>query len=79
MATWGDQTCQRVEATAVGFETRFSRPSNRYAIAPRSSSSTCSLYKYSDDLALADFSNSDGHFEQQVTEVTRWCKDNYLG
>ena len=37
MATWGDQTCQRFEATAVGFETRFSRlrvrPSNRYAIA----------------------------------------------
>ena len=38
MATWGDQTCQRFEATAVGFETGFSRlrvrPSNRYAIAP---------------------------------------------
>ena len=36
MATWGDQTCQRFEATAVGFETGFSRlrvrPSNRYAI-----------------------------------------------
>ena len=34
----GDQTCQRFEATAVGFETGFSRlrvrPSNRYAIAP---------------------------------------------
>ena len=44
----------------------------------RSSSSTCSLYKYSDDSALADFSNSESHFEQQVTEVTRWCKDNYL-
>ena len=25
MATWGDQTCQRFEATAVGFETGFSR------------------------------------------------------
>ena len=41
MATWGDQTCQRFEATAVGFETGFSRlrvrPSNRYAIAPHSS------------------------------------------
>ena len=38
MATWGDQTCQRFEATAVGFETGFSRlrvrPSNRYTIAP---------------------------------------------
>ena len=38
MATWGDQTCQRFEATAVGFETGFSRlrvrPSNRFAIAP---------------------------------------------
>ena len=38
MATRGDQTCQRFEATAVGFETGFSRlrvrPSNRYAIAP---------------------------------------------
>ena len=35
---WGDQTCQRFEATAVGFETGFSRlrvrPSNRYAIVP---------------------------------------------
>ena len=38
----------------------------------------CSFYKYSDDSVLADFSNSDSHFEQQVTEVTRWCKDNYL-
>ena len=38
----------------------------------------CGLYKYSDDSALADFSNSDSHFEQQVTEVTRWSKDNYL-
>ena len=40
VATWGDQTCQRFEATAVGFETGFSRlrvrPSNRYAIAPNS-------------------------------------------
>ena len=44
----------------------------------RSSSSTCSLYKYSDDSVLADLSNSDSHFEQQVTEVTRRCKDNYL-
>ena len=38
MATWGDQTCQRFEATAVGFETGFSRlsvwPSNLHAIAP---------------------------------------------
>ena len=38
MATWGDQTCQRFEATAVGFETGFSRlrvwHSNRYAIEP---------------------------------------------
>ena len=25
MTTWGDQTCQRFEATAVGFETGFSR------------------------------------------------------
>ena len=25
MATWGDPTCQRFEATAVGFETGFSR------------------------------------------------------
>ena len=25
MATWGDQICQRFEATAVGFETGFSR------------------------------------------------------
>ena len=37
MAMWGDQTCQRFEATAVGFETGFSRlrvqHSNRYAIA----------------------------------------------
>ena len=32
---WGDQTCQRFEATAVGFETGLRvRPSNRYAIAP---------------------------------------------
>ena len=45
MATWGDQTCQRFEATAVGFETGFSRlrvrPSNRYAIAPH-----CDVIKY---------------------------------
>ena len=38
MTTWGDQTCQRFEATAVGFETGLSRLrvrlSNRYAIAP---------------------------------------------
>ena len=38
VATWGDQTCQRLEATAVGFETGFSRlrvrPSNWYAFAP---------------------------------------------
>ena len=38
MATWGDQTCQRFEATAVGFETGFSRlrvrHSNWYAIVP---------------------------------------------
>ena len=36
VATWGDQTCQRFEATTVGFETRFSRLrvrlSNWYAI-----------------------------------------------
>ena len=38
----------------------------------------CNLYKYSDDSAMADFSNSDSHFEQQVTKVTRWCKDSYL-
>ena len=25
MATWGDQTCQRFEATAMGSETGFSR------------------------------------------------------
>ena len=49
-----------------------------YADNFRSSSSMCSLYKYSDDSALADLSNSDSHFEQQVTEVTRWSKDNYL-
>ena len=24
------------------------------------------------------FSNSDIHCKQQVTEGTRWCKDNYL-
>ena len=38
MATWGDHTCQRFEATTVGVETGFSRlrvrPSNRYAIVP---------------------------------------------
>ena len=38
MVTWGDQTCLRFEATAVGFETGFSqlrvRHSNRHAIAP---------------------------------------------
>ena len=38
VARWGDQTCQRFEAIAVGFETGFSllriRHSNRYAIAP---------------------------------------------
>ena len=38
MATWGDQTCQRFEATAVGFETGFSRlrirHSNRHTMAP---------------------------------------------
>ena len=38
MAKCGDQTCQRFEATAVGFETGFSRlrvrPSNRYVVAP---------------------------------------------
>ena len=38
MAMWCDQTCQRFEATAVGFETGFSllrvRLSNWYAIAP---------------------------------------------
>ena len=46
MATWGDQTCQRFEVTAVGFETGFSRlrvrPSNRYAIAPHKGD-TCSV------------------------------------
>ena len=50
----------------------------KYSDDFRSSSSMCSLYKYSDDFALADFSNSDSHFEQQVTELTRWCKENYL-
>ena len=38
MAMWGDQTCQRFEAAAVGFETGFSRlrvrPSNRHATVP---------------------------------------------
>ena len=38
----------------------------------------CSLYKYSDHSAIADFSNSGRRFNQQVTEVTRWRKDNYL-
>ena len=38
----------------------------------------CSLYTYTDDSALADFLNSDSHFNQQVNEVTRCCKDNYL-
>ena len=51
---------------------------NIYTDDFRSSSSICSLNKYSDNSALADLSNSDSHFEQQVTEVTRWCKDNYL-
>ena len=49
-----------------------------YADDFKSSSSLCSLYKYSDDSALADFSNSDSHFNQQVNEVTRWCKDNHI-
>ena len=38
----------------------------------------CSLYKYFDYSALADFSNSDSHFNQQVIEVTGWCVDTYL-
>ena len=35
-------------------------------------------YSYCGYSALADFWNPGSHFNQQVTEVTRWCKDNYL-
>ena len=44
----------------------------------KNSNSLCSLYKYSDDSALADFSNSDIDLNQQVTDVKRWCKNYYL-
>ena len=44
----------------------------------KSSSSLFSLFKYSDDSALADFSHSDSNFNQQVTQVTKWCKNIYL-
>ena len=34
---------------------------------------------YFDNPTLADLSNSDSHFSDlQITEVIRWCKDNYL-
>ena len=50
MATWGDQTCQRFEATAVGFETGFSRlrvrPSNRYAIAPHNTVNVTLIFQF---------------------------------
>ncbi|KAI0222457.1 hypothetical protein LSAT2_026310 [Lamellibrachia satsuma] len=65
VATWGDQTCQRFEATAVGFETGFSRlrvrPSNRYAIAP---------HKHEDD--------NEEEEEEQDDEAEE-CKAGYFG
>ena len=63
MATWGDQTCQRFEAIAVGFETGFSRlrdrPSNQYAIAPHMSASS-------------------EHFKPGIHVTTRLVYDNVL-
>ena len=44
----------------------------------RSTSQYSKLYKYSDDSALTDFSESDEHFNNQVKEVYAWCQDNYL-
>ena len=44
----------------------------------RSTSELSKLYKYSDDSALTDFSESDEHFNKQVKEVYAWCQDNYL-
>ena len=43
-----------------------------------SSSSLSNLYKYSDDSALTDFSESEEHFDKQVQEVYLWCQENYL-
>ena len=57
MATWGDQTCQRFEATAVGFETGFSRlrvrPSNRYAIAPHKFSILATIFRKNINVLLS--------------------------
>ena len=44
----------------------------------RSTSEFSKLYKYSDDSALTDFSESDEHFNKQVKEVYAWCQNNYL-
>ena len=44
----------------------------------RTTSKMSKLYKYSDDSALTDFSESDEHFDKQVKEVYAWCQENYL-
>ena len=66
MVTWGDQTCQRFEATAVGFETKFSRlrvqHSNQYAIVPHSVQ-VVTQFRWS--------LSSSGHSVQVVTQF-RW-------
>ena len=71
MATWGDQTCQRFEATAVGFETGFSRlrvqSSNRYAIAPHDKIMCCSFYHF---IILKS------HFNNKMIPQSHLC-DNY--
>ena len=42
------------------------------------SSSSNLLSTLMNDSALADAPNSDSHYIQLVSEVIRWCKDNYL-
>ena len=44
----------------------------------RSSSPLSKLYKFSDDSALTDFSETAEQFEKQVLELCVWCKNNYL-
>ena len=62
VATWGDQTCQRFEATAVDFETGFSRlrvrPSNLYAIAPHNGKVSSYIARY----PVCVTAQSDSHF-----------------
>ena len=43
-----------------------------------SGSDSTPLIKYSDDSALADLSNSDSTYFDEVGRFSNWCKDNYL-